>query len=55
MFADLGRAPAVSALLAGVGGPVPGLGGRAAAGLLVLAAAAGMVCGCTPRAAHVAA
>jgi YVTN family beta-propeller protein len=55
MFAGLGRAPAVGALLAGVGGPVPGLGGRAAAGLLVLAAAAGMVCGCTPRAAHVAA
>ena len=55
MFAGLSRAPAVGALLAGVGGPAPGLGGRVGAALLVLAAAAGMAGGCTPRAAHVAA
>jgi YVTN family beta-propeller protein len=49
------RAHAVGIPLAGAGAAARGRGGRVAGALLALGAAAGLICGCTPRAAHVAA
>ena len=51
MSAGSAKVHAVGTSLAGAG-PAPGRGSRTAVALLVVAAAAGLICGCTPAASH---